>query len=162
MFKQASIRPGPYCIAAFYESIYLSVSGPKSKLMCLHVANRPWHLSETFCMCGSPIPMVTECKYLGVLFDQFLSPDQHIKHAAAKTKKVIGWLHSYFKSCPTVFETLYKSKAQPILLYALPVCCPSTVYGPMRTFPPPVRETNFSRISLLFLFLKVFQTSFMF
>ena len=62
---------------------------------------------------GSPIPVVEESKFLGILFDRKLSFIPHIKYLKAKCLKALNLLkvlsHTSWGADPTTFLKLYRS-----------------------------------------------------
>ena len=65
----------------------------KSKTQCLHFCqSRKQHDDPVFTLYGSPIPVVQEYKYLGLIFDKKLSFIPHIKYLKAKCLKSLNIL----------------------------------------------------------------------
>ena len=65
----------------------------KSKVQCVHFCHlRKQHDDPVLHLYGSPIPVVEESKFLGILFDKKLSFIPHIKHLKAKCLKALKLL----------------------------------------------------------------------
>ena len=65
----------------------------KSKTQCLHFCQlRKQHYDPVLHLYGSPIPVVEESKFLGILFDRKLSVIPYIKHLKAKCLKALNLL----------------------------------------------------------------------
>ena len=75
----------------------------KSKTQCVHFCQlRKQHDDPVLHLYGSPIPVVEESKFLGILFDRKLSFIPHIKYLKAKCLKSIESFKSafpYFLGC---------------------------------------------------------------
>ena len=82
------------------------------------------------CIYGSPIPVVEEAKFLGLLFDKKLSFIPHIKALKAKCLKSFGCfksaLHTKWGGDRSVLLNLYRSLVRSKLDYG------SIVYGSAR------------------------------
>ena len=65
----------------------------KSKTQCVHFCQlRKQHDDPVLHLYGSPIPVVVESKFLGVLYDRKLSLIPHIKYLKAKCLKALNLL----------------------------------------------------------------------
>ena len=65
----------------------------KSKTQCVHFCQlRKQHDDPVLHLYGSPIPVVEESKFLGILFDRKLSFIPHIKYLKAKCLKALNLL----------------------------------------------------------------------
>ena len=65
----------------------------KSKTQCVHFCQlRKQHDDSVLTLHGSPIPVVQEYKYLGLIFDKKLSFIPHIKYLKAKCLKSLSIL----------------------------------------------------------------------
>ena len=65
----------------------------KSKTQCVHFCQlRKQHDDPVLHLYGSPIPVVEESKFLGILFDRKLSFIPHIKYIKAKCLKALNLL----------------------------------------------------------------------
>ena len=65
----------------------------KTKPQCVHFCQiRQLHLDPHLTIYGSPIPVVSEAKFLGLLFDNKLSFIPHIKALKAKCLKALDIL----------------------------------------------------------------------
>ena len=63
----------------------MALSFPNQKLQCVHFCQlRKQHDDPVLHLYGSPIPVVEESKFLGILFDRKLSFIPHIKYLKAK------------------------------------------------------------------------------
>ena len=83
----------------------------------LRITNKKNFISFTYHINDCSIQEVTHAKYLGVVLDQHLSWNDHIKKIASKATKVIGFLQRNLYQCPP----LVKSRPQPIMLNFLPI-----------------------------------------
>ncbi|MCG7877158.1 MAG: reverse transcriptase domain-containing protein [Candidatus Thiodiazotropha endolucinida] len=103
----------------------------KTKTQCVHFCQiRKLHLDPNLTIYGSQIPVVTEAKFLGLLFDNKLSFIPHIKALKAKCLKALDILKVLSSSdwggdC-TVLLNLYRSLIRSKLDYG------SIVYGSAR------------------------------
>ena len=65
----------------------------KSKTVCMHFCHlRKAHNDPVLTLDRTPIPVVDENKFLGVVFDRKLSFIPHIKQLKAKCQKALIWL----------------------------------------------------------------------
>ncbi len=114
-------------IASFYCDLGLTLNPSKSKVLLCSVSPQTEFAGVHFILNGQPLLIVSDLKYLGVLFSQNISFDTNTDAVCTKAKKMIGAL---FSAClglsKNYMRHLYLTKVQPILLYALPVTCPST------------------------------------
>ena len=95
----------------------------KTKTQCVHFCQiRQLHLDPHLTIYGNPIPVVSEAKFLGLLFDNKLSFIPHIK--ALKALDILKVLSSSdWRGDRTVLLNLYKSLIRSKLDYG------SIVYG---------------------------------
>jgi len=64
-----------------------------SKTVCIHFCKlRKSHPEPTLLLNGTPVPVVEETKFLGVVFDRKLSFIPHIKHLKDKCTKALNLL----------------------------------------------------------------------
>ena len=71
------------------------------------------------------IQEVTKVKYLGVVIDQRLTWNDHIKQIACKATKVNAFLNHNLYQCPPIIKSnVYKAMVRPILEHS------STVWDP--------------------------------
>ena len=103
----------------------------KTKTQCVHFCQiRQLHLDPHLTIYGSPIPVVSEAKFLGLLFDNKLSFIPHIKALKAKCLKALDILKvlssSDWGGNRTVLLNLYRSLIRSKLDYG------SIVYGSAR------------------------------
>ena len=103
----------------------------KSKTQCVHFCQlRKLHDDPELYLYGSPIPVVEEFKFLGVIFDRKLSFIPHIKYLKAKCLKAMNLLkvlsHTNWGADCTVLLQLYRSLIRSKLDYG------SIVYGSAR------------------------------
>ena len=103
----------------------------KSKTQCVHFCQlRKLHDDPELYLYGSPIPVVEEFKFLGVIFDCKLSFIPHIKYLKAKCLKAMNLLkvlsHTNWGVDRTVLLQLYRSLIRSKLDYG------SIVYGSAR------------------------------
>ena len=69
------------------------LSFPNQKTQCVHLCQlRKQHDDPVLHLYGSPIPVVEESKFLGILFDRKLSFITHIKYLKAKCLKALNLL----------------------------------------------------------------------
>ena len=103
----------------------------KSKTQCVHFCQlRKQHDDPVLHLYGSPIPVVEESKFLGILFDRKLSFIPHIKYLKAKCLKALNLLkvlsHTSWGADRTTLLKLYRSLVRSKLDY----CC--IIYGSAR------------------------------
>ena len=103
----------------------------KSKTQCVHFCQlRKQHDDPVLTLYGSPIPVVQEYKYLGLIFDKKLSFIPHIKYLKAKCLKSLNILkvlsHTTWGADRTTLLKLYRSLIRSKLDYG------SIVYGSAR------------------------------
>ena len=103
----------------------------KSKTQCVHFCQlRKQHDDLVLTLYGSPIPVVQEYKYLGLIFDKKLSFIPHIKYLKAKCLKSLNILkvlsHTTWGADRTTLLQLYRSLIRSKLDYG------SIVYGSAR------------------------------
>ena len=94
----------------------------KSKTQCVHFCQlRKLHDDPELYLYGSPIPVVEEFKFLGVIFDRKLSFIPHIKYLKAKCLKAMNLLkvlsHTNWGADRTVLLQLYRSLIRSKLDY---------------------------------------------
>ena len=64
-----------------------------SKTVCMHFCNQRKHFAEpSILLDKTPIKVVTEAKFLGVIFDRILSYSSHIKYLKTNCLKVLNIL----------------------------------------------------------------------
>ena len=100
----------------------------KTKTQCDHFCQlRGLHSDPDLNIYGSPIPVVEEAKYLGLLFDKKLTFIPHIKALKAKCLKALDVLkvlsNTNWGGDRSVFLNLYRSLVRSKLDYG------SVVYG---------------------------------
>ena len=88
----------------------------KSKKKCLHFCQlHKQHYDPVLQLYGSPIPVVEESKFLGMIFDRKLSFIRHIKYLKAKSLKALNLLkvlsHTFWGGNQT---TLLNSVSSPV------------------------------------------------
>ena len=103
----------------------------KSKTQCVHFCQlRKQHEDPVLTLYGSPIPVVQEYKYLGLIFDKKLSFIPHIKYIKAKCHKALNMMkvlsHTTWGADRTTLLLLYRSLIRSKLDYG------SIVYGSAR------------------------------
>ena len=103
----------------------------KSKTQCVHICQlRKQHDDPVLHLYGSPIPVVEESKFLGILFDRKLSFIPHIKYLKAKCLKALNLLkvlsHTSWGADRTTLLKLYRSLVPSKLDYG------SIIYGSAR------------------------------
>ena len=103
----------------------------KTKTQCVHFCQiRQLHLDPLLTIYGSPIPVFSEAKFLGLLFDNTLSFIPHIKALKANCLKALDILKvlssSDWGGDRTILLNLYRSLIRSKLDYG------SIVYGSAR------------------------------
>ena len=87
----------------------------KSKTVCMHFCQlRKAHDDPVLTLDGTPIPVVEETKFLGVIFDKKLTFISHIKKLKAKCQKALNLLKS---CCPYRLGSRPKSFTLPLQNY---------------------------------------------
>ena len=94
----------------------------KSKTQCVHFCQlRKQHEDPVLTLYGSPIPVVQENKYLGLIFDKKLSFIQHINYIKAKCHKALNMMkvlsHTTWGADRTTLLQLYRSLIRSKLDY---------------------------------------------
>ena len=103
----------------------------KSKTVCMHFCHlRKAHDDPILTLDGTPIPVVEENKFLGVIFDRKLSFIPHIKQLKAKCQKALNLLrvvaHTDWGADRKVLLNLYRTIIRSKLDYG------SIIYGSAR------------------------------
>ena len=103
----------------------------KSKTVCMHFCHlRKDHNDPILTLDGTPIPVVEENKFLGVIFDRKLSFIPHIKQLKAKCQKALNLLrvvaHTNWGADRKVLLNLYRTIIRSKLDYG------SIIYGSAR------------------------------
>ena len=103
----------------------------KSKTVCMHLCHlRKAHNDPILTLDGTPIPVVEENKFLGVMFDRKLSFIPHIKQLKAKCQKALNLLrvvaHTDWGADRKVLLNLYRTIIRSKLDYG------SIIYGSAR------------------------------
>ena len=94
------------------------IFNPK-KCEFLRISNKKNFISYTYYIDDCRIEEVTHAKYLGVVIDQHLTWNNHIKQIASKANRVNGFLHRNLYDCPTAVKlNCYKAMVRPIVEYA--------------------------------------------
>ena len=102
-----------------------------TKTVCMHFCQqRKIHADPVLTLYGSPIPIVDQTKFLGLIFDKKLTFIPHLKYLKAKCLKAINILkvvghYDWGADCKTMLS-LYRSLIQSKLDYG------SVVYGSAR------------------------------
>ena len=93
----------------------------------LRITNKKNFISFTYHINDCSIQEVTHAKYLGVVLDQHLSWNDHIKKTASKATKVIGFLQRNLYQCPPLVKSnIYKAMVRPIMEYSSTIWDPHT------------------------------------
>ena len=105
----------------------------KSKTQCVHFCKlRKVYNDPVLYLYGSPIPVVEESKFLGVIFDRKLSFIPHIRYIKAKYLRALNLLkvlsHTSWGADRFTHLHLYRSLVRSKLDYG------SIVYGSARKF----------------------------
>ena len=77
------------------------------KCKFLRITNKKNFISFTYHINDCSIQEVTHAKYLGVVLDQHLSWNDHIKKTASKAIKVIGFLQRNLYQCPPLVKSIF-------------------------------------------------------
>jgi len=93
-----------------------------SKTVCIHFCKlRKPHPEPTLLLNGTPVPVVEETKFLGVIFDRKLSFIPHIKHLKDKCTKALNLLrvlaHTSWGADQETLLHLYRSLIRSKLDY---------------------------------------------
>ena len=103
---------------------------PNLNSLYAFVSSSKAHNDPILTLDGTPIPVVEENKFLGVIFDRKLSFIPHIKQLKAKSQKALNLLrvvaHTDWGGDPKVLLNLYRTIIQSKLDYG------SIVYGSAR------------------------------
>ncbi len=114
-------------ITDFYKSLGLQLNAKKSCVLLVAISPNVHFNNIFFTIEGGPLPIASSLKYLGITFTQTLSFHLHTELNASKAKRMLG---SLFAACRGVdsghLRYIYLTKVLPVLLYALPVSCPSS------------------------------------
>ena len=96
-----------------------------SKCELVQVTNKKHPLEHSYYLQGEQIKSVPHAKYLGIIIDEHLTFNEHIKMITSKANSVKSFLQRNISSCTEmVKEACYKSMIRPILEYS------STVWSP--------------------------------
>jgi len=92
------------------------------KTVCIHFCKlRKPHPESTLLLNGTPVPVVDETKFLGVVFDRKLSFIPHIKHLKDKYTKALNLLrvqaHTFWGADQETLLHLYRSLIRSKLDY---------------------------------------------
>ena len=80
--------------AVYQDMLTASISHGYRVPNCIHFCRlHKTHQDPTLTLNGSPIPVVEETKFLGIIFDRKLSFIPHIKHLKEKCTKALNLLH---------------------------------------------------------------------
>ena len=102
------------------------IFNPK-KCEFLRITNKKNPIPHTYYIDNCQIDEVSNAKYLGVVIDQHLTWNEHIKQTTSKAIRVNGFLYRNLYHCPiTVKLNCYKAMVRPIIEYASPVWDPHT------------------------------------
>ena len=90
-----------------------------SKCEFLRITNKKSFLSFSYYINGCLIQEVSHATYLGVILDQHLSWNKHIKRIANKVTKVNPFLHRNLYQCPPLVKyNVYKPMVRLIMEYS--------------------------------------------
>ena len=93
----------------------------------LRITNKKTFLSFSYYINGCQIQEVSHARYLGVILDQHLSWNEHIKQIANKATKVNAFLYRNLYQCPpSVKHNVYKAMVRPIMEYSSMIWDPHT------------------------------------
>lgn len=105
---------------------WLMAFNPK-KCEFLRITNKKNFTPFTYRIDNSTIQEVTHAKYLGVVIDQHLNWNEHVKQTVSKATRIKSFLHRNLYQCPpTVKCNIYKAMVRPIMEYSSTVWDPHT------------------------------------
>ncbi len=117
-------------ISNHYKSLGLELNAKKSSVLLVAISPNVNFDGIFFTIDCHPLPIVSSLHYLGVLFSQTLTFDLHIEQTANRAKRIVGALFAACKGLDSdSMRFIYLAKILPVLLYALPVSCPSSRRG---------------------------------
>ena len=95
-------RPKQQCLNKLSD--WADINGFKffspSKTVCIYFCRlRKPHPEPTLLLNGTPVPVVEQTKFLGVIFDRKLSVIPHIKHSKDKCTKALNPLQVLAHTC---------------------------------------------------------------
>ena len=100
----------------------VKINGPKSNVMVI-TPKRTYAPPNLF-VNGEEIPVVTQSKYLGIIFDNKLTWKDHLKYALTKAKQRTAFFHQrFYDSHRLSTDTrllIYETLIRPILTYGAP------------------------------------------
>jgi len=97
----------------------------KCELLC--ITNKKNPSKYCYSLNGENVRGVPHTKYLGVILDEHLTFNEHIKKISFKAHQVKSFLQRNISSCPSkVKEACYKSMVRPVIEYASTVWSPYT------------------------------------
>ena len=109
-----------------WSNKWLMTFNPK-KCTFLRITNKKKFIPFTYYINNSIIQEVAHAKCLGVVIDQHLNWNEHIKQLTSKAIRVKSFLHRNLYQCsPTVKCNIYKAMVRPILKYVFTVWDPHT------------------------------------
>lgn len=98
-----------------------------SKCNVVRFTNKRHIFDSKYCLDGENLSIVSNYKYLGVLYKNDFSWNDHINYVAAKAGRVLNFLKRNFKKAPPKLkETLYFSNVRTILEYGCSAWDPGT------------------------------------
>jgi len=98
-----------------------------TKCEFLRITNKINIIPFTYHLDNYTIQEVTHAKYLGVVIDQHLNWNEHIKQVASKATKINAFLYRNLYHCPhRVKCNVYKAMVRPVMEYASTVWDPHT------------------------------------
>ena len=98
-----------------------------SKCELLRITNKQNPSRYCYHMDGEEVRSVPNAKYLGVILDEHLTFNEHIKKIVNKANQVRGFLQRNISSCPArVKEACYISMVRPVVEYSSVVWSPFT------------------------------------
>ncbi len=114
-------------IEQLYQSIGLKLNAQKSKTLLVAISRNVNFEGIYFTLQDQPLPVVADLRYLGVSLNQGLSFDGHVEEVVSRGKRTLGALFASCRGLPvSTLRYIYKVKILPVLLYALPVACPTS------------------------------------
>ncbi len=113
-------------VSTIISNLGLSVNVDKSALLLCSLAPRRPALLVQPSLNGSPIPRVSQLKYLGIILDRRLAFDANTQISATTAKKIVGvlWAQAGKYIDAAAFHSLCTAKVLPVLTYCLAATLP--------------------------------------
>ncbi len=113
-------------VATFYDSVMLTPNPRKSNMLICSISPQPQSIVQIPTLAGDPVVVVSELKYLGIVFDRKMDMSLQAKAVSTSSRKVLGALRRICKPflSTRTFRQLYLSKVFPMLTYCIGVAAP--------------------------------------